>query len=237
MEAQSASFTFSTWSVIAIILGLLIAYTTFLLVSRANTMPNLQGFRNNNVVKEGFGAPVVGAGEPNCLHESNDAAAVLAAFTGRVGSVEEGTPDLEELRVLLGKLCCFKRDLIGVISRVNATLYQPFVTAHDIEPVAETTGRCFAKTIPGRDLELSFEKWKVRGRFLIQRLCAAANMDTRESVVVNDKFNSVLVDVYDIAQQKCLGEARDMTAVANGRETGAFAPPEIKDLGEYKGYY
>ena len=229
MESSGFSqFSFSVWAVLAIVLGVAIAYISFIMLCRAKTMPKFS---------EGFGAPVVGAGQPDCLHESNEAAAIVGAFQDRVGSVEEGNPDLDELKVLLGKLCCMKRDLVAVNGTVNATLYQPFMTAHDIEPVAETVGRCFAKTVPERDLSLSFEKWKIRGRFLIRRLCSASEMTSTEKGKMDTLFDQVLVDVYDIAQQRCLAGAPAIDAKPLSREVSAFAPPALDDLREYTGYY
>jgi len=130
-----------------------------------------------------------------------------------------------------------KRDLVAVNGTVNATLYQPFMTAHDIEPVAETTGRCFAKTIPERDLSLSFDKWKTRGRFLISRLCSASDMTPTEKGKMDSLFDQVLVDVYDIAQQRCLAGTPTIDAKATPRDVGAFSPPALDDLREYTGYY
>jgi len=223
-----SQFSFSVWAVLGIVVGVLVAYLVFVMLCRAKTMPKFA---------EGFGAPVVGAGQPDCLRESNEAAAIIGAFQDRVGSVEEGNPDLDELKVLLGKLCCMKRDLVAVNGTVNATLYQPFMTAHDIEPVAETTGRCFAKTIPERDLSLSFDKWKTRGRFLISRLCSASDMTPTEKGKMDSLFNQVLVDVYDIAQQRCLAGTPTIDAKATPRDVGAFSPPALDDLREYTGYY
>ena len=223
-----SQFSFSVWAVLGIVVGVLVAYLSFVMLCRAKTMPKFA---------EGFGAPVVGAGQPDCLRESNEAAAIIGAFQDRVGSVEEGNPDLDELKVLLGKLCCMKRDLVAVNGTVNATLYQPFMTAHDIEPVAETTGRCFAKTIPERDLSLSFDKWKTRGRFLISRLCSASDMTPAEKAKMDTYFDQVLVDVYDIAQQRCLAGTPTIDAKTTPRDVGAFSPPALDDLREYTGYY
>ena len=175
---------------------------------------------------------------PDCLHESSEAAALVGMFAEKVGSVEEGRPDLQELTLICSKLACMKRDLVGVNGRVNATLYQPFSTAHDVEPVAETVGRCFAKTIPPRDLEISFDKWKGRGRFLIKRLCAAANLNETEARNATGLFDGLLVDVYDIASQKCLPGQPDLTGEKTGaREAKPYSAPGLEYLREYTGYY
>ena len=97
-------------------------------------------------------------------------------FAERISGFEEGPEDFKELTLLLSQLSCFKKDLMGVAKQIEATRYQPFATQLDMEPIAETTGRCFAKTIPPRDLELAFEKWSKRGNFLITRLCTSANL-------------------------------------------------------------
>jgi hypothetical protein len=228
MDTDIQKFSFSTWAVIGIVIALTVSLLIFAMLKRGNTVPK---------IAEGFGAPVVGAGIPDCLHESNEAAQIVSIFMGRVDSVEQGPPDFEELKVILSKLACMKRDLVGVAQVVNATLYQPFVTAHDVEPVAETVGRCFAKTIPPRDLEISFDKWKTRGRFLLARLCGAAQFDAAQTQQVNALYNTVLVDVYDIASQRCLAGQPEIMGKDTPRDVTAFSPPEIKDLREYTGYY
>ena len=228
MDADIQKFSFSAWAIIAVVIAVSVGLLIFAMLGRGKTVPR---------VSEGFGAPVVGAGVPDCLRESNEAAQIVSIFLGRVESVEEGAPDLEELKVILSKLACMKRDLVAVAQVVNATLYQPFVTAHDVEPVAETVGRCFAKTIPPRDLEISFDKWKTRGRFLINRLCGAAEFDAAQTQQVNALYNTVLVDVYDIAQQRCLKGQPEIMGKGTPRDVSAFSPPEIKDLREYTGYY
>ena len=123
---------------------------------------------------EGFGGVAVGSGLPDCLRTSSEAAQVADFFLQRETVVEEGKDDLRELLLLLGKLACFKKDLMSTAGLVESTRYQPYSTAHDIEPIAETTSRCLAKTIPPRDLELAFDKWASRGGKLLQRLCTAS---------------------------------------------------------------
>jgi hypothetical protein len=228
MESDIQKFSFSTWAVLAIVISVIVAILIFAMMRRGNTVPK---------VAEGFGAPVVGAGIPDCLHESNEAAQIVSIFLGRVDSVEEGAPDFEELKVILSKLACMKRDLVGTAQVVNATLYQPFATAHDVEPVAETVGRCFAKTIPPRDLEISFDKWKTRGRFLLNRLCGAAEFSPAQTQQVNALYDTVLVDVYDVASQRCLAGQPEIMGKNTPRDTDAYSPPALKNLREYTGYY
>lgn len=229
MDIGLGSFSFSVWAFLAVAIAAFTAYFIFVFLKNSNTAPK--------ITKEGFGAPVVGAGMPDCLHESAEAAAIIGTLTERVQTSEEGRPDLEELKVLLSKLTCMKRDLVSTAGVVNATLYQPFATAHDVEPVAETVGRCFAKTIPQRDLEISFDKWKNRGRFLLLRLCTAAGLNAEEKAQINAQFDSVLVDVFDIAQQKCIPGQPEIMGKATPREPKPFSAPDLEYLRPYTGYY
>ena len=128
---------------------------------------------------EGFAGPVAGAGAPDCLRTLNDAAKLHDLLHSKSIKTEEGPDDLRELDLILSKLACFKRDLMGN-GVVNATRRQPFSTSHDLEPVAETTARCFAKTIPQRDLQLGLDKWGTRGTFLVKRICTAESLSDAE---------------------------------------------------------
>ena len=202
----------------AIVLAIAIGLIYYAVGMRSNTMPNISPFtdmptaqtawnkaRGIESPKEGFyGGVARGAGIPDCLRDSMEAAEVHAMFFGKVYSVEQGAPDMKELTLLLSQLSCFKKDLMGVAQQVEATRYQPFATQIDLEPIAETTARCFAKTIPQRDLELAFDKWYKRGHFLIVRLCTAANLSEAEFQRAEQLFSKVIADVKDVAMTKCL---------------------------------
>lgn len=185
----------------------------FILFSRSGTMPNISPFQNmedeeekpEETSEEGFyGGVAVGAGVPDCLRTSSEGAQLHALFAKKQSGFEEGPADFKELTLLLSQLSCFKKDLMGVAKQVEATRYQPFATQLDMEPIAETTARCFAKTIPPRDLELSFEKWSKRGIFLITRLCTSANLTEAEVKKAETLFRKFIADVKDVAQDACL---------------------------------
>ena len=228
---DSSKLSFSSIAFFALVTGIVVSYFVYMIMCRSQTMPKYG-------TREGFyGAPVVGAGDPNCMRDSSEAAAIVGLFMDSAQTAEDGNPDLQELKVLLGKLACMKRDLIQVSGVVNATLYSPFSTAHDVEPVAETVGRCFAKTIPPRDLEISFDKWKARGRFLIRRLCTSFNLDNAQSKKAMSLFDAVLVDVYDVAQQKCLKGDAEIMGKMSPRDVSPFTPPTLVEMRDYTGYY
>ena len=188
--------------------------------------------------KEGFAGPSLGAGEPNCMHVSSDAAALYDMLSKRTSTTEEGPDDLRELKQILSKISCFKKDLLGVAGVVEATRYQKFATAHDLEPVAETTARCFAKTIPQRDLSLSLDKWGSRGTFLLKRLCTSENLSDSEENEALRYFGDAMADITEIALGKCCNS--DVGIIAGQpqpRMVAGFEPVENDILRPYDGYY
>jgi hypothetical protein len=220
----------NTVAVLATVLTAAAAAVGVMMWSKAQTMPS-------SPVKEGFGGVAVGSGMPECLRASSEGAAIAGFFTGRTVTAEEGEDDLRELLLLLSKLGCFKKDLMGVAGVVEATRYQPYSTAHDIEPVAETTARCFAKTIPPRDLDISLEKWEGRGSTLLRRLCTAYDVSSTDNAMLKNKFKAMIADVKDVAKSVCFVGIPIIEGKKQGRVTQGYEPPSLVDLGEYKGRY
>jgi hypothetical protein len=120
---------------------------------------------------------------------------------------------------------------------VEATRYQPYSTAHDVEPVAETAARCMAKTIPPRDLDITLDKWNRRGKELVRRLCTGYNLSDSEVKKATHLFNVVIEDISDIAKSQCLKGEVQIAGTAGPRDVSPYEPPELNELREYKGYY
>jgi hypothetical protein len=214
-------------------------YVTSLLASagQSGSAP-VGGFQNGPAAVEGFAGPAVGAGQPDCMRSSKDCAALYDLLSSRSVTTEEGPDDLRELKVILSKISCFKRDLTGAAGVVHATYNQKFATSHDLEPVAETTARCFAKTIPQRDLALSLDKWGSRGTFLIKRLCTSENLSESEEKEALRLFGDAMADINDIALGVCCNGGKVMIAGQEGpRMVSGYEDPSISGLREYKGYY
>ena len=211
-------------------------YASSLISSLGGGSQKPSGFTNQ---VEGFYAgPAVGAGAPNCMQSSTDCAELNALLTSKRVATEEGPDDLRELQVILSKISCLKRDLTGAAGVVEATRYQPFSTAHDLEPVAETAARCFAKTIPQRDLALGLDKWGGRGTFLLKRLCTSENLSDEEEHDALRLFGDAMRDITDVAMGACCNS--DVGIIAGQpqpRMVGGFEPPAISGLRQYTGYY
>ena len=172
---------------------------------------------------------------PECY--TDQALSILQKFEGRNSTTGEGQRDLVEFKHLLDKLSCFKKDLVSPNYTVDATLNQPYITSHDVEAIAETTGRCLAKTIPPRDLDISMDKWTDRGGILIRRLCTSYSLSTTEAEQMESAFQTFIRDVYDTAREKCLPKEPLIAAKRGPREPSPFSVGNDPQIGEFNGYY
>lgn len=202
------------------------------------TMPKTSGFTDASGGKEGFfGGVAVGSGDPDCLRSSSEAAQLYSMFNSRTSTTSEGPEDLSELRLLLSKMACFKKDLLGTAQQVEATRYQPYATSMDIEPIAETTARCFAKTIPSRDLDIILDKWSTRAQTLVVRLCTSLNLSESEHRQAESLLAALAKDVNDVARSVCLAGTPTIGGKPVGRELRGVEPPSLQEQGPYNGYY
>ena len=198
-----------------------------------------EGFRNSVAYSkaEGFGGIAHGAGSPSCLRSSAEGAQLIDMFAGKKPRFAEGPDALSELTVLVGKLSCFKKDLVSPSYIVNATRMQPYSTTHDIEPVAETTARCFAKTISPRDLGISLDKWASRGETLVKKLCTSYSLNSGEVEQAQKLFRAVVRDVSDIARSSCLAGEPSIAGKPGPRDAHPYEKPSAVEYGTYTGYY
>lgn len=201
------------------------------------TMPKTSGFADASGREGFFGGVAVGSGDPDCLRSSSEAAQLYSMFNSRTSTTSEGPEDLSELRLLLSKMACFKKDLLGTAQQVEATRYQSYATSMDIEPIAETTARCFAKTIPKRDLDIILEKWSSRAQTLIVRLCTSMNFSEAEHGQAESLLNALVKDVSYVARSACLAGTPTIGGKPVGRELSGLESADLQQQGPYKGYY
>ena len=201
------------------------------------TMPKTSGFTDASGREGFFGGVAVGSGDPDCLRSSSEAAQLYSMFNSRTSTTSEGPEDLSELRLLLSKMACFKKDLLGTAQQVEGTRYQSYATSMDIEPIAETTARCFAKTIPKRDLDIILEKWSTRAQTLIVRLCTSMNFSEAEHGQAESILNALVKDVSDVARSACLAGTPTIGGKPVGRELSGLESASLQEQGPYKGYY
>lgn len=188
------------------------------------------------VVNEGYQGPAH-VGVPDCMQESQKASELYSIFASKKSTTEDGADDLREMTQLLSKTTCLKKDLLSPSGIVSATLSQPYTTAHDIEPVAETAARCLAKTIPERDLVISLEKWETRGKELIRKLCTSYFLQPSELSSVDNLFKDHMADIADIAKSQCLKGEAEIAGTKVLRSVSGYEDPMLQEQKLYKGYY
>jgi len=219
-----------TYVLIGLVTALVATTVGFQLWMSSSTMPTAY-------LNEGFAAAPHIGGLPSCMNASDDSAAIYSTFISKSSTTEEGADDLEELNILLGKLACLKRDLMSPGHLISATKSSPFSTMHDLEPVAETAARCFAKTIPVRDIELSVDKWATRGKMLLNRLCTSYSLTSTVQEKMLALFKSVIEDIKDVMKTVCLKGDATIAGMPTPRMVNGREPDTNSFFGEYKGYY
>ena len=208
--------------------------------AESGTFPRyMDGFGSRSEPKtvEGFGGASHGAGSPSCLRSSAESAQLVDMFVDKQPRFEEGPDALRELTILMGKLACFKKDLVSPSYIVSATRNQPYTTAHDIEPISETTGRCFSKTISPRDLSISLDKWNDRGEMLVKKLCTTYSLSQKEVEQAQGLFRYVIRDVSDVARGSCLQGEPMIAGKPGPRDAHPYEKSDAVEYGEFKGYY
>ncbi len=225
--------------ILVVVGGLIIGYTFYTgYLPQPSFKTGFADCSGTECKKEGFfGGAARGAGSPDCLRSSAEGAELVAMFQGVGEDNNYNAENARELTQIVSKLSCFKKDLVGPSHLVDATRYQQFVTMHDIEPIAETTGRCFAKTISPRDLEIAFDKWQDRGEKLIRMMCADNNFTSANCDKAMKLFEYVIRDVKDIARGSCLQGEAIIAGKPGPRDAHPYENPDLENLGEYKGYY
>ena len=140
MQQPADTSLFSTFTIVSLFVALLVVAVGASWWAAAATQPILAGFQVNGpnirrvAANEGFAGPAKGAGVPDCLSTSRDCAQLYELLSSKQAVTEEGPDDLRELKLILSKISCLKRDLMGNAKVVQATIYQPFSTSHDLEP-------------------------------------------------------------------------------------------------------
>ena len=219
MSSRVPFSTVGTNVIIAVLGAALATSVAAFMMSKSDTTPMV----------DGFGGPA----EPDHLRTTSELAEIVGFFSGREDTTEEGPEDLREMTLLCSKLSSFKKDIVGVARVVNATAALPYSTAHDIQPVAETTARCLSKTIPERDLNLIIDKWGSRGEVLLRRLCTEYEVGPNDNKRMVGLFKKAIDDLVEIAKGQCFASPME----EQGRALGGYESPALKDLGTYKGYF
>jgi hypothetical protein len=220
--------------IIATLVALAVGYVSYMIIIKNKTLSS--GARPKINSLEGFQGPANGVSNVKCGQESSYVASLSALFSSKISVTEEGKADLNEFNEILSKLCCLKHDLMSTNQVVQSTLNLKFNTSHDRENPANTTGRCFTKSLPPRDLDIIFETWRDRGLVLLDRLCTSYSLNDNEAKAAKNDLLSVWADVYDIARSVC-GPEKIESKSGSPRDVRGVMPERVQTLGPYTGYY
>lgn len=231
MEAPtSTTFTSSSFFVfISILIAVAAGLIGVSIFSRMNTVPS-------GLKLEGFQGPAMGVSNLPCGQESAEARALVEVFSIRNSSTEEGEPDFNELKQILSKLCCMKHDLMSTSQVVQNMMYLSYSNTHDRENPADTVARCFTKSIPPRDLDITFATWKERAMVLISRLCTSYKLSSSDSDNAMQLFMGVWNDVFSIAKNACSPPPK-APEYESPRDPRGHTPESVDELGPYTGHY
>ena len=207
-----------------------VSLISYVMVERNKTVPS------GNWMIEGYQGPAKGVSQIQCGQESSFATGLLDIFAVKESTTGDGDADLSELKLITSKLCCIKHDLMSTNQVVQSTLTLPFSTSHDRENPGDTVSRCFKKSIPPRDLEISFTTWRERGLNLLDKLCTSFVLSKQEEESAKKNFMSVWFDTYNVARGVC-SPSEDVSMKPSPRDPKGFTSEAVKGLGEYKGYY
>jgi hypothetical protein len=225
INASSVGF----YIALAIFIALIVFGVVYMVIANRNTVPS------GEVWKEGFQGPSRGVSDIPCGQESSEAVALAEMFSQHESTTEEGATDLAELKLILSKLCCIKHDLMAPGQVVQSTLTLPYQNSHDRENPADTVARCFSKSLPPRDLDISFGTWKTRGLELLNKLCTSYKFSSGDADQSEKYFMAVWTDVYSVAKTVCVPPKDNPSN--SPRDLNGFTPESLQDLGPYKGYY
>ncbi len=166
---------------------------------------------------------------PKCLARDADAQKLLV-FLHESAKTQDTLGDYEEFRLIVQKLLCMDADITSLGQGEYATLQLPFATLHDMEPVGVFVGRCLKNAIKQRDLDLTFDKYKVRGLTLLNNLCGGS---PQKAWAVR-MFDGIVSRTQANITKVCLREHASMDTPAGVRDPAFYTPDSVAELGPFQ---
>jgi hypothetical protein len=160
---------------------------------------------------------------PACTERNADAQKLLARFA----EIPESDADASELRLLISKLCCMEADISSPAAGLIRTINLQFRTSSDMDVTSSIVGRCRAGAIQNRDIDLILDKFSVRGRELVARMCN----DTGATA----ELDNVISKLRWAMTSFCLKPTPTMDHPIGARDMGFWEPDSVADLSQYQG--
>lgn len=162
---------------------------------------------------------------PKCFLRDADAQELIARLNTQVRGLPPASEQVvafEEFKLILQKLLCVDADVTGAGMGPFTTYALPFVTAHDIEPVANFVGRCLRNAVRSEDIEIMIDKLERRGNELLAILSSDAA-----------QFHTIVARAARNISEYCLKEKHSIDTPAGPRDPGYYVPPQLQTYREY----
>jgi hypothetical protein len=182
---------------------------------------------------EGFANPAVAPQEPKCVQRSKDAQAILSIIgpcRDAKNSPSEDDVDRQELLLILQKLTCLDADVNNNGVAGYNTLYLPYNTSHDTEPLTNFIGRCLNNGTRSRDLEIVIDKYETRGKALINKITGRIGMDSKALL---ENYQVVIRTTMKSMTDTCLAAQSNLDRPFGPRDPGYATPFSVERLAPF----
>lgn len=194
--SSSSGFSYTPF-LIGLAVAALVFLVSYFVIGRAETRPIVQGFQDTAPYTP-FEQVLESSTLFTCADTIPEAAQSLQLVSPGISSSSDA---LRDYKSLLAKISCFKKDISSPQKAITATKDLGFITQQDIQPVADLTARCFAKSVPERDLEIQYEKWDMAGEQLLKTLEEEGASNTSQAY-------GLLKKALEVSRQTALQECK-----------------------------
>ena len=183
---------------------------------------------------ENFSSPAIAPSHPSCIKRNVDAQALLHMFPQCKHDDKSPSTDALnriELKLILNKLTCLDADVTNSGVAGYNTLYLPFNTSHDTEPITNFVGRCLNGGARTRDIDLIISKYETRGNQLIASIASLMHIDPSPAF---KHFRSVIRVTSESLVFNCKMKRASLDIPAGVRDPGYTIPHSIEKLAPFK---
>lgn len=182
---------------------------------------------------ENFSSVATAPDSPTCIRRNADAQALLSMFPqcdSDYKSPSDDATDRIELKLILNKLTCLDADVTNNGVDGYNTMYLPYNTSHDLEPLTNFVGRCLNNGTRERDIDLIMNKYETRGIELISSLTKRMKMNPKKAI---EHFRSLITTTYSVLNYNCLVRENSLDRPLGPRDPGYLMPHSIAKLATF----
>jgi hypothetical protein len=182
---------------------------------------------------ENFSSVATAPDSPTCIRRNANAQALLSMFPqcdSDYKSPSEDATDRIELKLILNKLTCLDADVTNNGIDGYNTMYLPYNTSHDLEPLTNFVGRCLNNGTRERDIDLIMNKYETRGIELISSLAKRMKMNPKKAF---DRYHELIKSTYSVLNYNCLMRENSLDRPVGPRDPGYLMSHSIAKLAPF----